>query len=269
MPGATTATDTDDLARRVAAKTWYHTIERPGGITTPGEYDTGSALAHIPFPDDLTGKRCLDVGTHDGFWAFTMERRGADEVVALDIDDPTRIDFSEPVPVLSPEMRDDREGRPAVFRLAHEALGSRVDRRDLSVYDLTAEAAGEFDFAYLGTLLLHLRDPVAALTRVRHVLKPGGRMLVNDPISLEMTLLHPRRPAYTLALLPGRPFWWMPNVAGLRRYMEKAGFRIVDSGGPYWLKRGPGYARPREATAWQRLVFRRGMPHGWVLGEAA
>jgi hypothetical protein len=51
--------------------------------------------------------------------------------------------------------------------------------------------------------------------------------------------------------------------------MEKAGFRIVDSGGPYWLKRGPGYARPREATAWQRLVFRRGMPHGWVLGEAA
>lgn len=258
----------DDVGREVAAKTWYHTIELPGGIVTPGEYDTRSALARVPFPERLDGKRCLDAGTHDGFWAFTMERHGAAEVVAIDLDDPRRIDFSEPVPDLSGLPLEDREGRPAVFALAHRALGSKVERRNLSVYDLSVDEVGQFDFAYLGTLLLHLRDPVAALTAIHHVLKPGGRLLLNDPISLELTVRHPRRPVYTLALLPGKPFWWSPNLQGLRLFMQKAGFRVVDSGGPYWLRRGPGYARPREQTLVQRAIFRKGMPHGWVLGEA-
>jgi tRNA (mo5U34)-methyltransferase len=263
-----TAASGTDLANEVASRTWYHTIELPGGVVTPGEYDTRSALACIPFPARLDGKRCLDVGTHDGFWAFTMERRGAAEVVAIDLDDPREIDYSEPVPALSEAMVADRESRPSAFALAHNAFDSRVDRRNLSVYALSRDVVGEFDFAYLGTLLLHLRDPIAALTAVRHVMRPGGRMLINDAVSLDLTLLHPRRPVYSVTLFPGRPFWWSPNVAGLRRFMEKAGFAIVDSGGPYWVRRGAGYARPREERLWDRLVLRRGMPHGWVIGEA-
>jgi tRNA (mo5U34)-methyltransferase len=263
-----------DLRARAAELSWYHTIDLGGGVVTPGFFDTRATVGHVPLPGSLEGRRCLDVGTWDGFWAFELERRGAASVTAVDIEDPDRWDWP-PQSRLGAANADrlrylaEFKSSGASFALAREALGSSVERVDCSVYDLHPDRVGRFDFVFLGSLLLHLRDPVAALTRVRHVLKPGGRMLVNDPISLEMTLLHPRRPAYTLALLPGRPFWWMPNVAGLRRYMEKAGFRIVDSGGPYWLKRGPGYARPREATAWQRLVFRRGMPHGWVLGEAA
>jgi tRNA (mo5U34)-methyltransferase len=254
---------TDD----VSALTWYHTIELPGGVVTPGEYDTRAALARIPFPADLSGKRCLDVGTHDGFWAFEMERRGAAEVVAIDLDDFRQVDFSEPRPEFTAQQTADREARPSAFRFAHRALQSRVDRRDLSVYRLAAADLGQFDFAFIGTLLLHLRDPVLALTNIGKVLKPGsGRFLVNDAILLGMTLRHPRRPVHELQNFPGRPFWWVGNLKGLERSVAKAGFEVTGSGGPYLLPNGPGYNRPpHEArTPIGRAIKNRGMVHGWV-----
>jgi tRNA (mo5U34)-methyltransferase len=261
----------DDVARpetpgEIARHTWYHTIELPGGVVTPGEYDTRAALRRIPFPADLRGNRCLDVGTHDGFWAFEMERRGADEVIAIDLDDFRQVDFSEPMPEFSDEQAAAREARPQAFRFAHRAIGSRVDRRDLSVYRLADAGVGEFDFAFIGTLLLHLRDPVLALTRIRHVLQPGGRLLVNDAILLGMSLRHPRLPVHELQLMPGKPFWWVPNLRGLIRSVEKAGFEVTASGGPYFVPRGPGYARDRHVVAnpLRRAIKDRGMVHGWV-----
>jgi tRNA (mo5U34)-methyltransferase len=177
------------------------------------------------------------------------------------------------VPALSGVALADREARPAAFACAHQALGSRVVRRDLSVYDLRRDDVGEFDFAFLGTLLLHLREPLRALTAIREVLAPGGVLLIHDAISLRMTLLHPFRPVHTLSLLPGKPFWWLPNVRGLARYLEKAGFVEVHGGGPKFVPRGPGYARdplPRTLSpinfAW-RALHERGMPHAWARGR--
>jgi tRNA (mo5U34)-methyltransferase len=162
--------------------------------------------------------------------------------------------------------------RPLAFECARGALQSKVARREKSVYALSPDDIGLFDFAFLGTLLLHLRDPVKALTAVRQVLRPGGRLLVNDEVSLGVTMRHPRRPVHSLTLLPGKPFWWVPNLCGLRRYLEKAGFRIVDSGGPYFLPKGPGYRRPpvprTMAGLVSRIIHDRGMVHGWVLGDA-
>ncbi len=253
------------------ALTWYHTIELPGGVVTPSEYDTRVALRKIPFPEDLSRRRCLDVGTHDGFWAFEMERRGAAEVLAIDLDDPRQLDVSEPGIEWTEELLAERVRRPLAFEHAHGALGSKVERRDLSVYALDRDDVGLFDFAFLGTLLLHLRDPVEAVTAVRRVLRPGGRFLVNDEVSLGMTLRHPRRPVHSLTLLPAKPFWWVPNLHGLRRYLEKAGFDVLDSGGPYFLPKGAGYRRPpvprTMAGLVSRVVHDRGMVHGWVLGE--
>jgi len=272
MGASASTTNGRPLAAEVDQLTWYHTIELPGGIVTPGEYDTRRAAAKIPFPASLKGKRCLDVGTHDGFWAFEMERRGAAEVIAIDLDDPRRIDFSEPVPTLSEDALANRLSRPLAFACAHDALRSEVQRRDLSVYDLPTVFEREFDFAFIGTLLLHLREPVRALTAIRKVLAPGGRLLSNDHVSLKLSLLHPRAPVHSLSLLPGKPFWWEPNARGLRRYVEKAGFQDVTGGGPYFLPRGPGYARdplPRTLTnfAW-RYIHEHGMVHAWASGLA-
>ena len=255
------------LAAEVAEITWYHTIELPGGIVTAGEYDTRPAARRIPLPADLSGLRCLDVGTHDGFWAFELERRGANDVTAIDLDDPRQVDFSEPVPELSAPVLAERQARTRAFECAHRALGSQVLRRDLSVYDLAGADVGPIDFAFIGTLLLHLRDPLRALAAIRSVLSPGGRLLVNDAVSLGNSLLHPWRPVHTLTFLPGKPFWWIPNARGLARYLEKVGFTVTESGGPYLVPRGPGYRRPPPPSLAARVALSRGMPHAWALGR--
>ena len=56
---------------------WWHTIQLPDGTVTPGWWDLRATAAGMPWPSDLPGMRCLDVGTMDGFWAFEMERRGS------------------------------------------------------------------------------------------------------------------------------------------------------------------------------------------------
>ena len=78
------------------------------------------------------------------------------------------------------------------FRVASAALGSSAQFRELSVYDLDRAIVGEFDFVYVGSLLMHLRDPVRALERVGAVCR--GRLLLVDNINLGLSLLAPRRP---------------------------------------------------------------------------
>src|ERR1044071_7362880 len=85
-------------------RSWYHTIEFPDGTVTPGFYDTRQAPQFIPWPSQLKGGRCLDVGTFDGFWAFEMEKRGAAEVVALDLADPEKLDWDYDRRISGPKM---------------------------------------------------------------------------------------------------------------------------------------------------------------------
>src|SRR3954447_9722186 len=147
----------DDLRRRVADLHWYHTLDLPGGGTTPGWFDCRPVVAKVPLPS-LRGLRCLDVGTFDGFWAFEMERRGAAEVVAVDLNDPYSWDWPGHTGPDTIVEISKRKGRGEGFSLAREVLGSKVERHELSVYDLDPEEFGRFDFVYLGSLLVHLRD---------------------------------------------------------------------------------------------------------------
>src|SRR5437773_9162299 len=81
-----------DVLERAGAQSWYHTLELPG-LTTSGLFDLRPYVRHYGLPDDLTGKRVLEVGTWDGFWAFELERRGAAEVIAIDLDDESELDW--------------------------------------------------------------------------------------------------------------------------------------------------------------------------------
>ena len=81
------------LSDQIASISWYHTLELAPGVVTPGWFDHRSVLDAIPLPADLSGQRCLDVGTFNGFWAFELERRGAAEVHAVDVLDPRRWDW--------------------------------------------------------------------------------------------------------------------------------------------------------------------------------
>ena len=265
---------TADLAAEVAKARWYHGMELPGGIVTPGDYDLPDTARRIPLPDSLAGMRCLDVGTRDGFWAFEMERRGAAEVMGIDVEDPDLLDFPLPRPAIEGESKENLDRRNLAFWVAHQALGSTVERRLISVYDIAPDAIGRFDFAFIGTILLHLRNPVDALAAVRGVLRPDARLMSNDAISIPLTLLRSGEPAAEVAMMPNRPFWYLPNLAARRRMVEAAGFQIDSAGRPYLMRYGAGWQHPdapltprQPGMMLQRLVLRRGAPHSWVIAR--
>jgi tRNA (mo5U34)-methyltransferase len=248
---------------------WYHTIDLPDG-PTPGEYDLRPIVARLPWPESLEGARCLDVGSRDGFYAVEMERRGAAEVVSLDVDDPAEYHIPEPAPGGGDPSAEIEAGKRA-FEHAHAALGSRVRRVYRSVYDITPDDLGSFDLAVVGTLLLHLRDPVRALRAVRGCLH--GPLLVNDvvaagPISLS------RRPRAEI-LMENGPFWWVANPAGLERIVRAAGFQVVSRSRPYVVPWGAGgqqltwrrTLRPPVSEIPRRLIHRRGALHVALLAE--
>ena len=254
---------------------WYHTIELTQGLVTPGWFDLRPVVDRMPWPA-VAGKRCLDVGTYDGFLAFEMERRGAAEVVAVDIDDHDRWDWPPDVRAEGgarlAELAGPEKGRG--FRIAHAALGSKVQRRSVSVYDLTVEALGSFDVVVCGTLLLHLRDPLRALEAIRGVCRPGGSFLSAEQIGLWLTLLHPRRPIAELNGVGELCQWWEPNLAGHRRMVFVAGFEIVRGTRPYRVLYGPAHPRlPRTWAALRAGMLQRvltggiGVPHGALLAR--
>lgn len=262
-----------DLAARVRELSWYHTIELAPGVVTPGFFDTRPTVGKVPLPGRLDGKRCLDVGTWDGFWAFEMERRGAASVTAIDIEDPSRWDWPPHTLVGAAHAERLRylehfKSGAASFALAKEALGSSVERVDCSVYDLDPDVHGQFDFVFLGSLLLHLRDPVRALDRVRAVCR--GEAVIAENVELLSTLARPRTPTARLEGLD-QSWWWQPNAAGFRRMVASAGFEELEHTGMYFLPTGEAHPTPpvramlpglRSAAGREKLVIRlKGLPH--------
>jgi tRNA (mo5U34)-methyltransferase len=208
------------LEALVGSTNWYHTLDLPGGIITPGFYDL-RPIADRVLPADLSGLRCLDACTASGFWAFEMERRGAAEVVAIDVLSFRDQDWQDPS-----TAPDEPEFQRRSFDIAHEALSSRVQRRDLSVYDVAPDRIGEFDFVFIGSVLLHLRDPVRALRSLSTVARGELRSL--EVVLFWLSLLRPRaaRGAFHTG---GDARWWTPSAAAHRRWLEAAGFEVDDA----------------------------------------
>src|SRR3954452_20945176 len=206
---------------------WYHTIELAPGVVTPGQIDL-RAVAKRVLPRDLHGRRALDVGTFDGFWAFELERRGA-EVVAIDVGSVEEAQW----PPLQRERLTERTRDWGVqvgrgFVLAWEVLGSRARRVVKSVLEVSPEdLGGPVDLVFMGALMLHLRDPVEALERLRGVLNPGGTLLQMEPFSVRDTLLSPRKPGVSFRAHDTEFNWWYPNLALLKAWPWAAGFTDV------------------------------------------
>jgi tRNA (mo5U34)-methyltransferase len=233
---ATSTEETESLQRRVDEHPfWYHTMEIAPGVITPGWFDLRQVVDQMPWPD-VKGKRCLDIGTFDGFLAFEMERRGAAEVVALDVEDHLLWDWPPDYRAVELPRDPGFSGPPkgAGFRLAKELKGSSVDWRPINVYDLSPELVGTFDVVVMGSLLIHLRDPVRALEAVRSV--TGGHFLSSDQIELRLTLMGPHRPLYTLNGSGGECQWFNYNAAGHRRLLYAAGFEILKRSRPYMVR---------------------------------
>jgi tRNA (mo5U34)-methyltransferase len=263
-----------DLAHRVAELDWYHTFDLPGGVVTPGLFDHRAVVRRLPIPADLSGMRCLDAASADGFFAVELARRGAAEVVSVDLADASRQDWQRKATDQDKATRG--TGRAAAaFALATDALGLEIERVDLSLYDLSPEAVGTFDFVFMGNILLHLADPARALRALRSVVDDNATLLSYEAISLPMTVLRPRTPTAQL-WHEDHAQWWTPNLVGHRRLLHAGGWDVVESGGPLfqpfgrrmprWPSRLP--RRPREWVFWT-CTRRFGGATAWALARPA
>ena len=211
---------------------WYHTFELPGGVVTEGFFDHRGLLHRFPFPPSLAGKRCLDLASSDGLFAFEMARRGG-EVVSVDLDDTTRQDWQADGGGVDRSVGVGRARR--AFDIARSALGLDVERVNMNIYDVSPENLGSFDFVFMGNILLHLSDPGRALAAARSV--TTGSFLSFEIVSLNLSLLKPRTPSAALAAKPQQ--WWTVNLAAHKQLLVGAGFEIVDSRFPLFQRFGP------------------------------
>jgi tRNA (mo5U34)-methyltransferase len=197
------------LQEEVDQLPWYHVMELPGGVVTPGVDDPRDRLDLLGIPDDLSGKSVLDIGAWDGFFSFECERRGAARVVAADW-------FA---------WHEAARGSKRSFELARTALGSRVEDVEIRVEELTPDRLETFDLVLFVGVLYHLRDPVGALEAVASV--TNGQLILETHVDLSLS----RRPA--AAFYPGRELrgdhtnWWGPNAAAVEGMLRGVGFTDV------------------------------------------
>lgn len=190
---------------------WWHSFELPDGTIVQGVCPLDGLkdrISKFPIAPDLAGKRVLDIGTWDGWFAFEMERRGA-EVLAIDNWDNPR------------------------FQEMHALLSSRVEYRQLDVYELTPDRIGYFDIVLFMGVLYHLKHPLLALERVC--------ALTKDLAAVDSFILRDKHlPGTNLAGRPVMEFyetdefggqtdnWVGPSLACLMAFCRTAGFARVE-----------------------------------------
>ncbi len=190
----------------MAAGSWWHSIDLGDGRITRGVHpieELRDNYARFNLPADLSGRSVLDIGCWDGFYSFESEQRGA-RVVSVDC------------------------WRPENFFTAREALNSRAEFHELSVYDVTKERLGSFDIVFFLGVLYHLRHPLLALEQVCEVTRDLAVVethVIDDIFPTE----HPAMEFYEFDELGGQyDNWWGPNVECLTRMARAAGFARVE-----------------------------------------
>jgi tRNA (mo5U34)-methyltransferase len=181
---------------------WVHTIRLADDFCTPGRESLAFEAWRISFlPKDLTGKSVLDIGCNDGLYSFECERRGASRVLAID------------------NLQDPRVEETFLF--ARETIGSSIEWRKMSVYEIGA--LGEtFDLVLFMGVYYHVDDPIRAFRAIRTVasdlvIAEGHVRKGHDPV---MWLYKPceLNPEDSTNV-------WGPTVACLQRISNLTGFR--------------------------------------------
>jgi tRNA (mo5U34)-methyltransferase len=213
---------------------WWHSFELPDGRLIQGANTLESLkrrLALLPIPQDLSGKRVLDIGAWDGWFSFEMERRGA-QVVAVDSYDSKN------------------------FRYLQRELRSKIDYRILDMYQLSpATLGGTFDIVLFLGVLYHLKHPLLALEKICALTR--DLTVIQTFVSQEPG--SPVMEFFEIDELGGQlDNWCAPNIACVTAMARTAGFaraEVIDTnvrkfkGATFACYRHfPGVAQPTQSA---------------------
>jgi len=152
----------EEIASKVATVPyWGHSIQLPFGIVTPGKVMRNlDTIKCLQLPQQLTGKSVLDIGAWDGYYSFECEKRGA---CVLAIDNLNRLKKDDEICFQSQGNRG--------FEVAKEILGSKVEFREMDVYQIDKDLIGRFDIVLFLGVLYHLKHPLLALEKIAQVVE--------------------------------------------------------------------------------------------------
>lgn len=253
---------------------WYHTVDLGDGLVTPGSFDYRSSLPSFGFPDDMSGKTVLDVGSATGFFAFEFEKRGA-SVVSVELPSLSHWDHfpGEPVAGILAKIRDrlpfhsvrpheeiaeafsalsDRDLHRILldgpFAFCKKKLNSKVERVYSTIYDLDHALQGrKFDLVMLGDILVHTINPLEALATAAGIC--SGTLFIADDIIGEPD------DAPSLTYIGGAEAnsdiaeWWRPNLSWYINMLKRLGFTHVEISAPF-----SGIVRPGGELLPKRVV---------------
>jgi len=216
--------NTAELRAKVFSRPWFHKIDLGNGVVTPGVDDSPAKLKLMRIPESLTGKTVIDIGAYDGFFSFEAEKRGASRVLATDMY------------CWQGTGMGDGEG----FKIAREALQSRVEAKLIAVEDISPATVGMFDVVLFLGVLYHAPDPLRYLRAARSVCR---ELLI---LETHYDALDYPRPA--MVFYPGRTLnndpsnFWGPNPRCVAEMLGEVGFRNVTIFPPWQPSRGVMHA---------------------------
>jgi 2-polyprenyl-3-methyl-5-hydroxy-6-metoxy-1,4-benzoquinol methylase len=218
---------------------WYHSYYFDNGFIQRGDYDIGQDVADYGFPQSMVGMSVLDIGTGSGWFATYFEQLGADVTVTdargyCDFDifgrdcypsvssekvTPDRVLPEEKCVYYSPVSKG--------FWIMKDILGLKATYVNARIYEICPEMFGgkKFDLVFMGSLLMHLRDPIGALMAAHSVCEHqliATTYLLEDPFEKGAPLMKMRENA------GDGISWWIPNRACLIQWLKAAGFLRFD-----------------------------------------
>ena len=227
----------------------YHRIDLPGLEDKKWVWDLrgqeDSYFGNYGFND----KRVLEFGAANGGLTFWMEQQAA-AVIAVDLSpDIARTSWdvlfgpednvAEIKRVMSRGIQRLNNG----FWYAHEQLGSKTRLVHGTAYHVPNEI-GRFDVVTLGSILLHLRDPLGALenaisfTGKSIIITDAVPWLINEELQcLPLAYFIPNKSRRTPH---GGWTWWQMTAEVYLRFLALKGFRIISNTSAFYKHRaGP------------------------------
>ena len=171
----------------------------------------------------LDGRRVLDVGSGNGYYALMMREAGAAMVIGVD---PTLL-FAMQFQAINVFAQD-----PAIY-----ILPVRLEE--------TPPANNAFDTTFSMGVLYHQREPRDHLRRLQSTLRPGGQ-LVLETLYLPGDDMRAETPNDRYARM--RNVWSLPTVPMLAKWLEETGYSNVEI-----VDQTMTTTEEQRSTAWMRF----------------
>lgn len=150
---------------------------------------------------DLNGRKVLDVGCGNGYHCWRMAGAGADTVIGID---PT-----------------------LVFVMQYQAIQRYINSQQVVVLPFGIDDVAKspvFDTVFSMGVLYHRRSPLDHLIELRHLLRPGGE-LVLETLVIEAGEREVLVPQDRYAQM--RNVWFLPSCDLLQVWLSRCGYKNI------------------------------------------